>query len=244
MSTIVAPGTRILAIEDNPLTADLLVRCLTQAGYDIDILGRGKDAIRRLEETTYSIVLLDLSLPDVDGLELCRELRARGDLTPVLMLSARDELNDRVEGLHSGADDYLTKPFKTIELEARVHALIRRGLRFLEPKDVLHFGALAMDVKRRRVTLDGRLLTLTPKEFALLEYLLRNPGAVYSADELHERLWGGPRPQTNVVQVALHQLRTKLKARGNLVAVETIRGFGYRLTDQTSSDESKVDSNH
>ncbi|NJN53216.1 MAG: response regulator transcription factor [Gammaproteobacteria bacterium] len=237
MSSQVVPGTRILAIEDNPLTADLLVRCLTQAGYDIDILGRGRDAMRRLEETHYDLVLLDLSLPDVDGLELCRDLRAGGNVTPVLMLSARDQLNDRVEGLRSGADDYLTKPFKTIELEARVHALIRRGQRFLEPKDVLHFGTLAMDVKRRRVTLGDRLLTLTPKEFALLEFLLRNPGAVYSADELHDRLWGGPRPQTNVVQVALHQLRTKLRARGTSVGVETIRGFGYRLTDESSSSK-------
>ncbi len=238
MSVKVVPGTRILAIEDNPLTADLLVRCLTQAGYDIDILGRGKDAIRRLEETRYDTVLLDLSLPDVDGLELCRELRARGDVTPILMLSARDQLNDRVEGLQSGADDYLTKPFKTVELEARVHALIRRGQRFLEPKDVLHFGSLTMDVKRRRVTLNERLLTLTPKEFALLEFLMRNPGAVYSADELHDRLWGGPRPQTNVVQVALHQLRTKLKSRGSSIAVETIRGFGYRLTSEANADDS------
>jgi DNA-binding response OmpR family regulator len=238
MSSRVASGTRILAIEDNPLTADLLVRCLSQAGYEVDVLSRGAEALGRLDESQYDVVLLDLSLPDFDGLELCRQLRARGDLTPVLVLSARDRLDDRVEGLRSGADDYLTKPFKTIELEARVHALIRRGQRFQEPKDLLQLGTLSMDVKRRRVVLEGHLLTLTPKEFALLEFLLRNAGAVYSADELHDRLWGGPRPQTNVVQVALHQLRSKLRTRATSVAIETIRGFGYRLTDRIGTDGS------
>ncbi len=225
----------VLAVEDNELTAGLLIRCLTEAGYEVDVVDRGGVALTRLAGANYDAVLLDLSLPDTDGVALCRAMRRRGDVTPLMMLSARDTLDDRVEGLRSGADDYLTKPFKTIELEARLAALIRRGKWSRQSQDVLRLGPLVMEVKPRRVTLGETLLTLTPKEFALLEFLLRNPGAVFSADELHDRLWGGPRPQTNVVQVALHQLRNKLKCGEDQIAIETIRGFGYRLSERSAS---------
>jgi DNA-binding response OmpR family regulator len=228
-----APATQInvLAIEDNQLTADLLIRTLSRSGYSLDVCHRGGDGLERLVSEQYDVILLDLSLPDMDGLNVCREVRNRGDNTPILMLSARDQLLDRVEGLRIGADDYLTKPFKTVELEARIQALVRRASAGNPAVDVLKVGDLQMDIPRRTVTRSGEDIFLTPKEFALLEILMRHPGEVISADQLYQRVWGGRKPDTNVVQVALHQLRRKL-SHGQDSLIETVRGFGYRLRER------------
>ncbi len=225
---IPASQIRVLAIEDNQLTSDLLTRTLSRAGYQLEVCSRGMDGLEMLDAQQFDVVLLDLSLPDMDGLQLCRSLRGGGDNTPILMLSARDQLHDRVEGLRIGADDYLTKPFKTVELEARIQALVRRASALNATADVLQVGALQMDIPRRAVTHRGEDISLTPKEFALLEILMRHPGEVISASQLYERVWGGRKPDTNVVQVALHQLRRKL-SRDQEPLIETVRGFGYRL---------------
>jgi DNA-binding response OmpR family regulator len=221
----------VLAIEDNQLTADLLIRTLSRSGYRLEVCGRGAEGLEMLTDQQFDVVLLDLTLPDMDGLNVCRELRTRGDNTPILMLSARDQLHDRVEGLRIGADDYLTKPFKTVELEARIQALVRRASASNPAVDVLKVGDLHMDIPRRTVTRAGDDIFLTPKEFALLEILMRHPGEVISADQLYQRVWGGRKPDTNVVQVALHQLRRKL-SRGQDSLIETVRGFGYRLRER------------
>jgi DNA-binding response OmpR family regulator len=221
----------VLAIEDNQLTADLLIRTLSRSGYRLEVCARGAEGLEMLADQQFDVVLLDLTLPDMDGLNVCRELRTRGDNTPILMLSARDQLHDRVEGLRIGADDYLTKPFKTVELEARIHALVRRASASNPAVDVLKVGDLHMDIPRRTVTRAGEDIFLTPKEFALLEILMRHPGEVISADQLYQRVWGGRKPDTNVVQVALHQLRRKL-SRGQDSLIETVRGFGYRLRER------------
>ncbi len=219
---------RVLAIEDNQLTGDLLARTLSSAGYQLDICQRGSEGLKKLQEQSYDVVLLDLSLPDIDGLQVCAELRRRGDHTPILMLSARDQLHDRVDGLRTGADDYLTKPFKTVELEARIHALVRRASKMNMELEVLKVGNLQMDIPKRTVTQGDADVFLTPKEFALLEILMRHAGQVISSDQLYERVWGGRKPDTNVVQVALHQLRRKL-SQGQDSPIETVRGFGYRI---------------
>jgi DNA-binding response OmpR family regulator len=226
-----AAPINVLAIEDNQLTSDLLIRTLSRSGYNLQVCQRGGDGLELISQQQFDIVLLDLTLPDMDGLNVCRELRKRGDNTPILMLSARDQLHDRVEGLRIGADDYLTKPFKTVELEARIQALVRRASAGNPTLDVLKVGDLQMDIPRRTVTRGGDDIFLTPKEFALLEILMRHPGEVISADQLYQRVWGGRKPDTNVVQVALHQLRRKL-SRGQDSLIETVRGFGYRLRDR------------
>jgi DNA-binding response OmpR family regulator len=226
-----AAPINVLAIEDNQLTADLLIRTLSRSGYNLQVCDRGSEGLELMNGQQFDVVLLDLTLPDMDGLNVCRELRNRGDNTPILMLSARDQLHDRVEGLRIGADDYLTKPFKTVELEARIQALVRRASAGNPAVDVLKVGDLQMDIPRRTVTRGGEDIFLTPKEFALLEILMRHPGEVISADQLYQRVWGGRKPDTNVVQVALHQLRRKL-SRGQDSLIETVRGFGYRLRER------------
>ena len=217
---------RILIVEDDPVLADGLVRSLRGVDYAVDCVGNGAEADHVLATQPYDLVILDIGLPGVDGFEVLRRLRRRGAAVPVLILTARDALNDRVKGLDLGADDYLAKPFDLPELEARARALIRRGQS--GGASVLTHGALVLDTAGRRATLDGEALELSAREFGVLEVLMMRSGRVVSKEQLAEQLYGwdeevGP----NAIEVYVHRLRRKLEPAG--VQIRTIRGLGYLL---------------
>jgi two-component system OmpR family response regulator len=217
---------RILVVEDDPVLADGLVRSLRQGDYAVDCVGSGDQADHVLLAQNYDLVILDLGLPKIDGFEVLRRLRHRGARMPVLVLTARDALDDRVRGLDLGADDYLTKPFDLPELEARVRALIRRGQS--GGGSVLVHGTLKLDTVGRRATLNGTPLELSARELGVLEVLMLRSGRVVNKEQLAEQLYGweeevGP----NAIEVYVHRLRRKLEPAG--VVIRTIRGLGYLL---------------
>ena len=217
---------RILIVEDDPVLADGLTRSLRASDYAVDCLNDGAEADHVLAGQKYDVVILDLGLPKLDGYELLRRLRHRGSKTPVLILTARDTLDDRVKGLDLGGDDYLSKPFDLPELEARVRALIRRGQS--GGGSLLTHGALTLDTVGRRATLNGEALDLSARELGVLEVLLMRSGRVVNKDQLAEQLYGwdeevGP----NAIEVYVHRLRRKLEPAG--VTIRTIRGLGYLL---------------
>lgn len=217
---------RILIVEDDPVLADGLSRSLRAADYAVDCTGDGAAADHVLAAQDYDLVILDLGLPRLDGFEVLKRLRHRGSRVPVLVLTARDALDDRVKGLDLGADDYLTKPFDLPELEARVRALIRRGQS--GGGSLLKHGALALDTAGRRATLNGEPLELSARELGVLEVLMLRSGRVVNKEQLAERLYGwdeevGP----NAIEVYVHRLRKKLEPAG--VVIRTIRGLGYLL---------------
>jgi two-component system OmpR family response regulator len=217
---------RILVVEDDPVLADGLVRSLRQGDYAVDCVGSGDQADHVLLAQNYDLVILDLGLPKIDGFEVLRRLRHRGARMPVLILTARDALDDRVRGLDLGADDYLTKPFDLPELEARVRALIRRGQS--GGGSVLVHGTLKLDTVGRRATLNGTPLELSARELGVLEVLMLRSGRVVNKEQLAEQLYGweeevGP----NAIEVYVHRLRRKLEPAG--VVIRTIRGLGYLL---------------
>jgi two-component system OmpR family response regulator len=217
---------RVLIVEDDSVLADGLTRSLRGAEYAVDCVASGDQADHILISQGYDLVILDLGLPRLDGYEVLRRLRRRGVKVPVLVLTARDALNDRVRGLDLGADDYLTKPFDLPELEARVRALIRRGQ--AGGSSVLEHGPLTLDVGGRRATLNGSPLDLSARELGVLEVLLMRSGRVVNKDQLAEQLYGwdeevGP----NAIEVYVHRLRRKLEPAG--ITIRTIRGLGYLL---------------
>ena len=217
---------RVLIVEDDPVLADGLTRCLRGSEYAVDCLSDGGGADHVLAAQHYDLVILDLGLPKLDGYEVLRRLRRRSSKTPVLILTSRDALEDRVKGLDLGGDDYMTKPFDLPELEARVRALIRRGQS--GGGSLLSHGALRLDTVGRRVTLDGEPLDLSAREFGVLEVLMMRSGRVFNKDQLAEQLYGwdeevGP----NAIEVYVHRLRRKLEPAG--VTIRTIRGLGYLL---------------
>jgi two-component system OmpR family response regulator len=215
---------RILVVEDEDAIADPLVDGLRREGYEVERAATGAEALD--EARRPDLVLLDLRLPDIDGLDVCRRLRARYD-TPVLMLTARDGVDDRVRGLDSGADDYLVKPFALAELHARLRSLARRGRPERPP--VLEAGGLRLDPARREVRRGDAHIDLSAKEFALLETLMRRPGEVLSRIELVEHAWDiAYELRSNVVDVYMRRLRRKL---GDGL-IETVRGAGYRLREE------------
>ena len=223
--SVVSEGL-VLVVEDEPAIAELQRRYLGQAGFGVHVEGRGRaglDAVRRLRPV---LVVLDVGLPDLDGVELCRQLRDSGDWTPVLFVTARDDEVDRVLGLEIGADDYLTKPFSPREMVARVRAVLRRGQE-RAGADVLVHGSLTLDCGARSATVDGRPVALTYTEFNLLEALLKTGGRVLGRTELLAQAWGqaeyGP---SRTVDVHVAQLRAKL---GDACPIETVRGVGYRV---------------
>lgn len=216
----------ILIVEDDPVLADGLTRSLRGSDYAVDAANDGGEADHVLTAQSYDLVILDLGLPKLDGYEVLRRLRRRGSKTPVLLLTARDALDDRVKGLDLGGDDYLTKPFDLPELEARVRALIRRG-QSGGGSSLVH-GALTLDTVGRRATLSGEPLDLSARELGVLEVLMLRSGRVVNKDQLAEQLYGwdeevGP----NAIEVYVHRLRRKLEPAG--VAIRTIRGLGYLL---------------
>jgi two-component system OmpR family response regulator len=217
---------RILVVEDDPVLAAALTRALEQSAYAVDLVGDGQAANDALATTGYDLVVLDLALPKVDGLAVLRRLRDRRIQTPVLILTARDTLEDRVLGLDSGADDYLTKPFDLPEFEARVRALIRRahGNAGLE----LVHGRLRLDVAARRLFYDDQAIELPARELALIELLLARQGRVVSKEQMIDHLFGfGDDVGSNAIEVYVHRVRRKLEPLG--IEIRTVRGMGYLL---------------
>ena len=226
---VVGLGVQILLVEDDRDLRRFLSKAFREEGYAIAEAESGDRALDRALDGTYSCIVLDVMLPGRSGFSVVEELRQRGVFTPVLMLTARDELEARVRGLKGGADDYLTKPFDLSELIARVHALIRRAE--LRHKDAtLKVGTLALDPLSRRVTQDGRVVDLSPREFALLEFLMRNSNRTVSRSRIAEAVWNYKfDPETNVVDVYVNYLRKKLSFAGHSPPIRTVRGIGYRL---------------
>ncbi|MBA2632840.1 MAG: response regulator transcription factor [Chloroflexi bacterium] len=221
---------RVLVAEDDVKMAGLLKRGLEEEGYAVDVARTGGEALWAGTENPYDAIVLDVMLPDLDGLEVCRQLRTANRWAPVLMLTARDAVIDRVAGLDVGADDYMAKPFSFSELLARLRALMRRGPR--ERPVVLTTGDLALDPATKRVTRGDVLIELTPKEFALLEYFLRHPGEVLSRTRLIEHVWDfAYEGDSNVVDVYVRYLREKVDRPFARRSIETVRGSGYRLRE-------------
>jgi DNA-binding response OmpR family regulator len=219
---------RLLLIEDNDRLRDTLAAGLRSVGYDVEVAVDGLSGWQLASEALHDLIILDRMLPGLDGIEVLRRLRQSGSTVPVLLLTARDEVQDRVEGLDAGADDYLTKPFAVAELLARLRMLLRRGQHRADPMVVL--GDLEIDTVGRTVRRAGRRLSVTPKEYALIEYLLARPGSVVSRPELMEHLYGADDDATgNAVEVLVGRLRRKLHPPGTEPILHTRRGFGYQL---------------
>lgn len=218
---------RILVVEDDPKIASFVVRGLKQAGYACDHAEEGDTGLALGESTAYDAAIVDVMLPRLDGLSLVRRWRAKGSRVPVLFLSARSSVEDRVKGLQSGGDDYLTKPFAFSELLARVQALIRRASQAPEATR-LTCGDIELDLVTREVTRGGEAVSLQPREFTLLAYLMRHPGRPVSKTMILEHVWDYSfDPQTNVVDVVVSRLRTKIDPEKT--RLETVRGVGYIL---------------
>jgi two-component system OmpR family response regulator len=221
-------GMRALVVEDELKMAALIRRGLVEEGYAADVARTGEDALWMASSTPYDAILLDVMLPGRDGFDICRELRETGVWTPILMLTARDGVDDRVAGLDSGADDYLTKPFSFAELLARLRALTRRGLS--ERPTVLEVGSLRLDPATREVWRHGVKVDLSTKEFALLETFMRRPGHVLTRLDLLDHAWDyAYENRSNVVDVYVRYLRAKIDRPFGLSSIETVRGAGYRL---------------
>lgn len=220
---------RILVVEDDKKIASFVARGLKEAGFAVDQAENGEDGLHLALAHPYDTAVIDLMLPKLDGLSLIEELRKKKGLTPVLILSARRSVDDRVKGLQAGGDDYLTKPFSFVELLARVQALIRRASRETEPTRLVA-GDLAIDLLAREVTRAGSRIDLQPREFALLEYLMRNAGRVVSKAMILEHVWGYDfDPLTNVVDVLVSRLRNKVDRQFEKKLIQTHRGVGYAL---------------
>jgi len=219
---------RVLIVEDEVKMADVIRRGLADDGVAVDVAPRGEDALWMAGATEYDAIVLDLLLPGIDGFEVCRRLRADGVRSPVLMLTARDAVDDRVRGLDTGADDYLTKPFSLAELGARLRALARRGP--VERPPVLEAGDLRLDPAGRRVWRGHAELALSAREFALLETLMRHPGQVLDRLQLLDHVWDGEyENRSNVIDVYIRYLREKVDRPFGVESIETVRGAGYRL---------------
>jgi two-component system, OmpR family, response regulator len=222
---------RVLVVEDEARMAGLLKRGLEEERFAVDVAGNGEDGVWLATENPYDIILLDVMLPDGDGFGVCRRIREAGQWAPVLMLTARDAVRDRVRGLDVGADDYLTKPFAFAELLARVRALVRRGVRERPP--ILEVGDLRLDPAAKTVRVAHRTIELTPKEFALLEYFMRHPGEVLTRTQLLEHVWDfAYEGDSNVIEVYVRYLREKVDRPFGRRSLETVRGMGYRLRDE------------
>jgi two-component system OmpR family response regulator len=220
---------RALIIEDDHTIADFVARGLRESGFAVDTAGDGEQGLEMALAQAYDVAIVDLMLPRRDGLSVIDELRRKGRTTPVLILSARRSVDDRVRGLQAGGDDYLTKPFAFAELLARVQALVRRAARQPEPT-TLAWGDLTLDLLSRQVTRAGRSIELRPREFALLEYLLRNAGKVVSKTMILSHIWDyNFDPQTNVVDVLVSRLRDKIDRPFETRVLHTVRGVGYVL---------------
>ncbi|HVP12138.1 MAG TPA: response regulator transcription factor [Phycisphaerae bacterium] len=220
---------RLLVIEDNPKMAGFIAQGLSEQGYAVDVAHTGEEGEHRAAGAPYDGIILDLMLPDQDGLVICRNLRRGGVKTPILILTALSTTADKVTGLDAGADDYLTKPFEFDELVARVRALLRRGQ--ARESSLLQFEDLEMDLVQRRVSRGGQRLTLTTKEFALLEYFMRNPNRVLTRTAIGEHVWDmNFETESNVIDVYISMLRRKIDKGFQRRLIHTVIGTGYVLS--------------
>ncbi|HWD40484.1 MAG TPA: response regulator transcription factor [Fimbriimonas sp.] len=221
---------RVLLVEDDPEMMAMVLQVLVRAGFTVDCAADGREALKRALSQTYSLVILDLMIPLVDGLAVCSELRARRRNMPILMMTARDSVTDRVAGLDTGADDYLPKPFDVREFVARVHALLRRD-KVLKSRR-LYVCGLAIDTRRREVAFDGRPLPLTKLEYGILETLAGQVGRTVPRETLLELIWRDQEPGSNKLEVAVRSLRRKLETIGLGKLVQTVYGYGYTIRDE------------
>ncbi|MET3442818.1 DNA-binding response OmpR family regulator [Variovorax paradoxus] len=220
----------ILIVEDDARVADFLLRGLSAEGYRMQLARTGPEGLELARSSDLSLLLLDLMLPGLSGLELCQTLRAEGNHVPVLMLTALSNTEDKVSGLRLGADDYLTKPFAFEELLARIEALLRRGREQRVRATTLQVADLVLDRERMEVTRAGKLVQLTAKELAFLELLMAAPGRVYSRERILSNVWGtNEDPLTNIVDVYVRRLRAKIDDGHPVSLLKTVRGLGYRL---------------
>ncbi len=221
---------RVLLVEDDVKISSFVVKGLKEAGFAVDHAANGEDGLHLALTTSYDAAIIDVMLPELDGLSLIKELRSRGVGTPIIILSARGSVDDRVKGLQTGSDDYLTKPFSFAELLARVQALIRRSSSGTADPSHLQVGDLSMDLLRREVIRAGRKIDLQPREFALLEYMMSSAGRVITRTMIMEHVWNYDfDPQTNVVDVLVCRVRNKVDRGFKEKMIHTIRGVGYVL---------------
>jgi two-component system, OmpR family, response regulator len=219
---------KILMLEDEQALADIVIDWLTSQNYMVDHVNLVSDAKIRLKMYQYDLVILDVNLPDGNGVEVCRDFRTIGGRTPVLMLTGRSTVQEKALGLDSGADDYLTKPFHMDELAARVRALLRRPTSFAGA--VLKFADLELNTSTHRVTKGSQEIQLLPKEFALLEFLMKHSGQVFSAEALIERIWPTDSDASpDAIRIYITRLRNKIDTKGEQSLISTMRGVGYRL---------------
>jgi DNA-binding response OmpR family regulator len=225
---------RVLIVEDQPNAANYIKRALMEQGYAVDLAHTGQEALDWTEVVDYDLIVLDIMLPEIDGITVCRRLRRRGNQAAILMLTARDTVDDRVVGLDAGADDYLVKPFELKELLARLRALARRKT---TKTSTLQVADLTLDTRTRLVMRNEKLISLTAKEYAVLECMLREPGRVLTRSEIAESVWNyDVYNQSNVVDVYIRNLRRKIDDPFELKLIHTVRGAGYRLSDQESGE--------
>ncbi len=226
---------KILVVEDDPTLAAFICKGMQEAGYTVDQVQDGKEALMISATENYDLLILDRMLPNVDGLTILRTLRASNNVTPVLILSALSEVDQRVEGLTAGADDYLTKPFSFKELLARTQALLRRPKFSQTASTILECAQVKIDLSKQKVWVDGEEISFQPREFRLLEYLMRHEGQLVSRTMLLESVWDYHfDPQTNIVDVHISRLRQKLDKGRSVSLIKTIRGAGYVFEAQIS----------
>lgn len=231
IGSVTLDGMRLLVVEDEPTIANFVRQGLTEAGYAVDVARDGQEGLDYALAANYDALILDIMLPRLDGIQLLCRLRSQGHKTPALMLTARDTVDNRVEGLDAGADDYLVKPFAFPELMARVRALLRRPP--LQLGTVLQFADLRMDTARYVVERNGRLIKLSPREYAVLEYLLRHPNQVLSRTQIGEHVWNFDfYNESNVVDVYVGYLRRKIDQPGEPSLIHTVRSVGYCLRNE------------
>lgn len=219
---------KILLVEDEAKIADFARKGLEEAGFIVDHADHGDDGYHLSTTGSYDAIVLDIMLPGRDGLSILRQLREKKNAVPVILLTARSELNERLDGLNQGADDYLTKPFYVEELIARIHAVTRRSAG--NELSILKVDDLSVNLITREVTRGEEKIEMTTREFALLTYLMRSPGRVYSRTQIHEHVWNyGFEPGTNLVDVYIQRVRKKIGSSGKDSLIETVRGVGYRM---------------
>jgi DNA-binding response OmpR family regulator len=218
----------ILLVEDEARIANFVRAGLKEQGFVVDYCDNGDEGYLRALDNEYDVIVLDIMVPGKDGLSILKQLRREGRNAPVILLTARNELDDRLQGLNLGADDYIAKPFFVEELAARIHAVVRRSVG--ERQNLLVVGPLKLDRITREVTCNQRVIELTSREFNLLEYLMRSPGRVFTRTQILEHVWGYDfNPNTNVVDVCIQRIRKKIEPLDDAVWIESIRGVGYRF---------------
>ncbi|MBD2464211.1 response regulator transcription factor [Oscillatoria sp. FACHB-1407] len=218
----------VLLVEDEPKIASFVQIGLKEQGFVVDYCDNGDEGLIQAMEHDYDVVVLDIMVPGKDGLSILKQLRQAGRMVPVILLTARNQLDDRLEGLNLGADDYIAKPFFVEELVARIHAVLRRSAG--GGQNLLTVGALKLDRMTREVTCNQHIIELTAREFNLLEYLMRSPGRVFTRTQILEHVWGYDfNPATNVVDVCIQRIRKKIEAIADVNWIESVRGVGYRF---------------